>query len=130
MAERDVLKGCDFADATLNGVYFGSDSAITFEQFAASRSFKEDEICAMFGAPLGPEWAFSGKNVERSLKEPPPIAKSKAELTTVVSRDFDGAPFDWRRYDDAPWDDRRPKAERLRVSANKVPIRPLATSGK
>ena len=129
LAERDVLKGCDFADATLNGVYFGNDSAITFEQFAASRSFKEDEICATFGFPLGPEWDFSGKNVERSSKEPPPIAKSKAELTTVVSRDFEGAPLDWRRYDDNPWDDRRPKAERLRVSANKEPIRPLATSG-
>ena len=130
LAERDVLKGCDFADATLNGVYFGSDSAITFEQFAASRSFKEDEICAQFGFPLGPEWDFSGKHVERSSKEPPPIAKSKAELTTVVSRDFDGAPLDWRRYDGCAWDERRPNAERLRVSANKEPIRPLAKPGK
>ena len=129
-AKRDVLKGCDFADATLNGVYFGSDSAITFERFAASRSFKEDEICAQFGFPLGPEWDFSGKHVERSSKEPPPIADSKAELTTVVSRDFDGAPLDWRRYDDNPWDDRRPIAERLKVSANKEPIRPLAKPGK
>ncbi|MBQ5790656.1 MAG: pentapeptide repeat-containing protein [Thermoguttaceae bacterium] len=62
-AKRDVLKGCDFTDATLNGVYFGSDSAITFEQFAASRSFKEDAICATFGFPLA-GWDFSGKNVE------------------------------------------------------------------
>lgn len=129
-AKRDVLKGCDFTDATLNGVYFGSDSAITFERFAASWSFKEDEICAMFGFPLGPEWDFSGKNVERSSKEPPPIADSKAELTTVVSRDFAGASLDWRRYDDNPWDDRRPIAERLKVSANKEPIRPLAKPGK
>jgi len=127
-AKRDILKGCDFTDATLNGVYFGNDSAITFEQFAASRSFKEDEICAQFGFPLGPEWNFSGQNVERSSKEPPPIADSKAELTVVVSRDFDGAPLDWRRYDGCAWDDRRPNAERLRVSANKEPIRPLATA--
>ena len=122
--------GCDFADATLKNVLFDRRATITFAQFAASRSFKKDEICALFGFPLGFEWDFSGKNVERSSKEPPPIAKSKAELTTVVSRGFDGAPLDWRRYDDNPWDDRRPRDERLRVRANKEPIRTLATAGE
>ena len=60
-ATRCDFSGCDFADATFDDVYFGAP-AITFEQFAASRSFKEDKIVAEFTFPLV-GWDFAGKNV-------------------------------------------------------------------
>ncbi len=55
------VKNCDFADATFDDVYFGAPG-ITFGQFAASRSFKEDKIVAEFTFPLV-GWDFAGKNV-------------------------------------------------------------------
>ncbi|MBR4833880.1 MAG: pentapeptide repeat-containing protein [Thermoguttaceae bacterium] len=55
--------GCDFAGATLKNVLFDRSATIAFEQFAATRSFKEDEIAAEFRFPLD-GWDFAGKNVD------------------------------------------------------------------
>ena len=81
-----VLKDCDFADATFDDVYFGAPG-ITFEQFAASRSFKEDKIVAEFAFPLD-GWDFAGKNV------------SNIEVPTWKGAKLDGARLDPPRTTD------------------------------
>ena len=71
------LETCDFSGATLNDVVFCAP--ITFEQFAATRSFQNDalhDVALHFGDPISgalpPEkpfalsgWDFSGKDLSR-----------------------------------------------------------------
>ncbi len=70
--------GCNFADATLKNVLFDRSATITFEQFAATRSFKEDEIDAEFRFPLD-GWDFAGKN-DDALRTVATIAAEVAAL--------------------------------------------------
>ncbi|MBP3558387.1 MAG: hypothetical protein J6K20_11900 [Thermoguttaceae bacterium] len=92
---------CDFADATLRNVYFDRTATISFEQFAATRSFKEDEIIAKFGFTIA-GWDFSGKNVgdlffEMGMYEPELSAiRRKGGKTGWASLKLDGARFDPR----------------------------------
>ncbi len=94
---------CDFADATLRNVYFDRTATITFEQFAATRSYKEDEIIAKFGFTIA-DWDFSGKNVgdllfETGMHEPELYAiRRKGGKTGWASLKLDGARFDPRGY--------------------------------
>ncbi len=100
-ATRCDFSGCDFADAMFDDVYFGAP-AITFERFAASRSFKEDEIVAEFAFPLA-GWNFAGKNV------------SNIEVPS-----WDGAKLDGARLD-PPRTTNRWAWGRAAVGANKGP---------
>ena len=106
---------CDFADATLRNVYFDRTATITFEQFAATRSFKEDEIIAEFGFTLA-GWDFNGKNVgdllfETGMHEPELSAiRRKGGKTGWASLKLDGARFEprgdrtyWRTLPDELW---------------------------
>ncbi|MBQ6826896.1 MAG: hypothetical protein IJO46_02695, partial [Thermoguttaceae bacterium] len=92
---------CDFADATLRNVYFDRAATITFEQFAATRSYKEDEIIAKFGFTIA-GWDFSGKNVgdllfETGMYEPERSAiRRKGGKTGWASLKLDGARFEPR----------------------------------
>ncbi len=73
--------GCDFADATFRNVYFDRSATIAFEQFAATRSFKEDEIDVAFAFPLD-GWDFAGKNVD-ALRTEAPVATEVASNETA-----------------------------------------------
>ncbi len=92
---------CDFTDATLRNVYFDRTATITFEQFAATRSYKEDEIIAKFGFTIA-GWDFSGKNVgdlffETGMYEPELSAiRRKGGKTGWASLKLDGARFEPR----------------------------------
>ncbi len=92
---------CDFTDATLRNVYFDRTATITFAQFAATRSYKEDEIIAEFGFMLA-GWDFSGKNVgdlffETGMYEPERSAiRRKGGKTGWASLKLDGARFEPR----------------------------------
>ncbi len=92
---------CDFTAATLRNVYFDRAATITFAQFAATRSYKEDEIIAAFGFTLA-GWDFSGKNVgdllfETGMYEPELSAiRRKGGKTGWASLKFDGARFEPR----------------------------------
>ncbi|MBP3531808.1 MAG: hypothetical protein J6K25_11600 [Thermoguttaceae bacterium] len=92
---------CDFTDATLRNVYFDRAATITFEQFAATRSYKEDEIIAKFGFTIA-GWDFSGKNVgdllfETGMYEPELSAiRRKGGKTGWASLKLDGARFEPR----------------------------------
>ena len=94
---------CDFTDATLRNVYFDRAATITFEQFAATRSYKEDEIIAKFGFTIA-GWDFSGKNVgdllfETGMYEPELSAiRRKGGKTGWASLKLDGARFEPRGY--------------------------------
>ncbi|MBR5243090.1 MAG: pentapeptide repeat-containing protein, partial [Thermoguttaceae bacterium] len=74
--------GCDFADATLKNVLFDRRATITFAQFAATRSFKEDEIDAEFRFPLD-GWDFAGKNVDALRTVATIAAEVAAEAETA-----------------------------------------------
>ncbi|MBQ7109779.1 MAG: pentapeptide repeat-containing protein [Thermoguttaceae bacterium] len=79
--------GCDFADATLKNVLFDGSATITFAQFAATRSFKEDEIDAEFRFPLD-GWDFAGKNVDALRTETPVAAEVASDETADDAASF------------------------------------------
>ncbi|MBQ7814340.1 MAG: hypothetical protein IJ387_07625, partial [Thermoguttaceae bacterium] len=92
----DGCKRADFTDATLDRCFFDDAAAITFEQFAATRSYREDKICVHFYFPLD-GWDFAGKNIgdlNRSRAFPPTVVYCGDLAYELKKSKLDGARFE------------------------------------